>query len=187
MFVLAGFEVGIVLQGQQRADLSSREVALMFAECSVVMLCVNAFLFFTSLLEKVSARSLSVAGLILAMVGLAVMSQHRSELWIYVGISLTAAGTGLLLPVIYYLAAGASRHTLGATMGGLAAAAGLGQTLGSSVGGWLFGALAQRSFGLLILPLVVMLVVLIAKPRWWPVGPAESTSRSTYVEAKRSP
>ena len=179
MFVLAGFELGIVLQGQQHTSLSSREVALMFAECSLVMLGINALLFFTSLLEKTSARSLMSAGLILAMAGLTVLAQHRSEAWMYLGVSLTAAGTGLVLPVISYLAAGTSRQKLGVTMGGLAAAAGLGQTLGSSVGGWLFGALAQRSFGWLTLPLVAILILLVARQGWWSAIPAEFTRRST--------
>lgn len=179
MFVLAGFELGIVLQGQQHASLSSREIALMFAECSLVMLGVNALLFFTSLLEKTSARKLLCAGLILAMVGLAVLAQHYSEAWMYLGVSLTSAGTGLVLPVIAYLAAGTTRQKLGVTMGGLAAAAGLGQTLGSSIGGWLFGALAQRSFGWLTLPLVAMLILLVARPGWWSVIPAEFSRRPT--------
>ena len=177
MFVLATFELGIVLQGQQHTGLSSREVALMFAECSLVMLGINALLFFTSLLEKTSARSLMSAGLILAMAGLAVLAQHRAEAWMYLGVSLTAAGTGLLLPVISYLAAGTSRHKLGVTMGGLAAAAGLGQTLGSVTGGWLFGTLAQRSFGWLTLPLVAMLILLVARPGWWSASPSELAHR----------
>jgi MFS family permease len=179
MFVLAAFELGIVLQGQQHASLSSRQVSIMFAECSLVMLGINAFLFFTALMEKVSARSLIGAGLILAMVGLAVLSQHNSDAWMYLGISLTSAGTGLVLPVISYQAAGAKRQKLGAIMGGLAAAAGLGQTLGSASGGWLFGAIAQRSFAWLTLPLVVMLILLVARPGWWSAIPAEFARRST--------
>ena len=179
MFVLAGFELGIVLQGQQHINLSSREVALMFAECSLVMLGINTVLFFTSLLEKTSARSIMSAGLILAMAGLAVLAQHRSEAWMYLGVSLTAAGTGLVLPVISYLAAGTSRQKLGSTMGGLAAAAGFGQMIGSAAGGWLFGALAQRSFGWLNLPLVVMLILLVARPGCWSAIPVEFTHRPT--------
>ena len=58
MFALAGFEIGIVLQGRQHADLSTQGVALMFAECSLVMLVINALLFFTSLLDRVSSRLL---------------------------------------------------------------------------------------------------------------------------------
>ena len=179
MFVLAGFELGIVLQEQQHASLSSRQVAMMFAACSLVMLGVNALLFFTALMEKTSARKLLGAGLILAMAGLAVLAQHQSEAGMYLGVSLTSAGTGLVLPVIAYLAAGATRHKLGVTMGGLAAAAGFGQTLGSSVGGWLFGAFAQRSFSWLTLPLVAMLILVVARPGWWSAIPAEFTRRPT--------
>ena len=167
MFVLAGFELGIVLQGQQEAGQSSRQAALMFAECSLVMLGVNALLFFTSLLQKIAARILISAGLVLAMAGLAVLTQHRSELWMYLGVSFTSAGTGLVLPVIAYLAAGASANKLGTTMGGLAAAAGLGQTLGSAAGGWLFGAFAQRGFGWLTVPLIAMLIFLLPRPHRW--------------------
>lgn len=161
MFTLAGFELGISLQGQQ-TGMSARQVALMFAECSLVMLAINALLFFTSLLEKISPRAVIGTGLVLAITGLFVMAGFSSDAALYLGVSLTSAGTGLVLPVIAYLAAGAARQKLGATMGGLAAAAGVGQTLGSSVGGWLFGALAQRTFAGLTLPLIALLVLLLA-------------------------
>ncbi len=167
MFVLAGFELGIVLQGLQQAGQSSRQAAIMLAECSLVMLGVNALLFITSLLEKVSARVLIGAGLLLAVVGLAVLAVGRANGWMYLGVSLTSAGTGLVLPVIAYLAAGASANKLGTTMGGLAAAAGLGQTLGSAAGGWLFSTLAQLSFAWLTVPLLAMLLILLARPLWW--------------------
>lgn len=105
-------------------------------------------------------------GLILATAGLAVLGLHRSEAWVYFGISLTSAGTGLVLPVIAYLAGGASRQHLGTTMGSLAAAAGLGQTLGSALGGWLFGAVGELAFGWMILPLVLMLLLLFLGSGW---------------------
>ena len=178
MFVLAGFELAIVLQGQQ-AGQSSRQAAIMLAECSLVMLGVNALLFITSLLEKLSARILIGAGLSLAVVGLAVLAVDRSDAWMYLGVSLTSAGTGLVLQVIAYLAAGSSPQRLGVVMGGLTAAAGLGQTLGSAAGGWLFGVLAHRSYGLLALPLLVMLGLLLARPAWWSViSGASITHRS---------
>jgi MFS family permease len=176
MLVLAGFELGIVLQGQQHADMSPRQVAVMFAECSLVMLVVNALLFLSGMLEKIASRTLVAAGLLLAMSGLAVMAWHSAEGWLYLAIALTSAGTGLVLPVIAYLAAGVSCPRLGATMGALAATAGLGQTLGSSLGGWLFGSFSQRSFGMLIVPLAGMLVLLFARPGWWSVTPGTSTS-----------
>lgn len=186
MFVLAGFELGILLQGQLHSGVSAQEISIMFAECSLVMLGVNALLFFTALLEKVPAHKLMGAGLILAMLGLVVLTQHRTDAWIYVGISLTAAGTGVVLPVIAYLAAGASPQKLGVAMGGLAAASGIGQTLGSSVGGWLFSAIEQRSFGWLAAPLMAMLMLLLLRPRWWSVI-AEDSATSSFPQTLPSP
>ena len=176
-FVLSGFELGIVLQGRQHADSTTQEIALMFAECSLVMLGVNAILFFTSLLDEVSPRMVITAGSLIGVSGLALLGLHQSIEWMFIGISLTSAGTGLVLPVISFLAAGASRRSLGATMGSLASAAGLGQTLGSSAGGWLFGALAQLAFGWLALPLVATLILLLSRPSWWAAtGPAARAS-----------
>ena len=179
-FVLSGFELGIVVQGSQHANSTTQEIALMFAECSLVMLGVNALLFFTSLLDKVSPRLVIAGGSLLGVSGLALLGLHQSSEWMFVGISLTSAGTGLVLPVISFLAAGAACRNLGATMGWLAAAAGLGQTLGSAAGGWLFGALAQIGFGWLALPLVAMLILLLLRPSWW-------SAAVTSPEASLSP
>ena len=184
MFVLAGFELGIVLQGQRQSGQSSGQAAIMLAECSLVMLAVNGLLFITSTLEKVSPRVLIGAGMLLALLGLVALAVERSNAWMYLGVSLTSAGTGLVLPVITYLAAGASPQKLGAVMGGLAAASGLGQTLGSAAGGWLFGEFAHRSFGWLTLPLLVMLVLLLARPHWWSVIAAASTARSKRLAVR---
>lgn len=172
MSVLAGFEVGMVLQGQPTSGMAARQVALMLAVCMLVMLAINAMLFFTALLKKMSARILMEIGLVLAMAGLTVLAASGAEYSMYWGLSLTAAGTGLVLPVISYLSAGVSREKLGVTMGSLAAAVALGQAVGSSAGGWLFGAVAQRSYLLLLLPLVAMLVLLIVRPGWWSGGDA---------------
>lgn len=165
--VLSGFELGIVLQGRQHAELSTQQVAMMFAECSLVMLGINALLFFTALLDKVPPRMIVAAGSLLGMAGLAALALHQTNEWMYIGVSLTSAGTGLVLPVISFLAAGVSHRKLGATMGGLAAAAALGQTLGSATGGWLFGAVARLSFAWLALPLLATLILLLLRPSWW--------------------
>jgi MFS family permease len=165
--VLSGFELGIVLQGRQHAELSTQQVALMFAECSLVMLAINALLFFTALLDKVSLRLVIAAGSLLGLAGLVVLALHQTNTGMYIGVSLTSAGTGLVLPVISFLAAGASHRTLGVTMGGLAAAGALGQTLGAAAGGWLFGVVERLSFAWLALPLLAVLTLLLLRPSWW--------------------
>ncbi|MBI3383447.1 MAG: MFS transporter [Aquabacterium sp.] len=172
MFALSGFEVGIMLQGQQHPDLSSRQVSMMFAECSLVMLGVNAVLFFSELLERTPPRKLICVGLLLAITGLALLAWHRAEAWMYLGVSLTSAGTGLVLPVIAYVAAGAERDRLGVTMGGLAAASSVGQIVGSAVGGWLFGVAAQHSYGWLTAPLVAILALVLLRPALWARQPS---------------
>ena len=178
--VLSGFEIGIVLQGRQHAELSTQQVALMFAECALVMLAINALLFVTALLARVSARLVVAAGSVLGLAGLLVLALHQTNEWMYIGVSLTSAGTGLVLPVILFLAAGASQRKLGATMGGLAAAGALGQTLGSAAGGWLFGAVAQLSFAWLGLPLLATLILFLVRPSWW-------RAAATAPEAALSP
>ncbi len=167
MFVLSGFEIGIVLHGGQEANLSTQEVAMMFALCSLVMLGVNALLFFTALLDKVAPRLVMAIGSIIGMSGLALLALQQSTAAMYLGVSLTSAGTGLVIPVIAFLAAGASQRSLGVTMGGLAAATALGQTLGSATSGWLFGAMVQRGFAWLSLPLLATLILLLSRPAWW--------------------
>ena len=179
MFVLAGFELGLVLQGQQGGP-SSRQAALMLAECSLVMLGVNALLFATSMLEKIPTRILMMAGLVLATVGLGVLAVDRSDVWMYLGVSLTSAGTGLVLPGIAFMAAGATPSKLGVVMGGLAASAGFGQTLGSAAGGWLFGAAAQRGFAWLALPLMAMTIVLVVRSEWWSAAITVPVSKSSH-------
>lgn len=73
----------------------------------------------------------------------------------------------------------------GTTMGGLAAAAGLGQTLGSAAGGWLFSALAQLSFAWLTVPLLAMLLILLARPLWWSGNTANFSRRVTRQHGAR--
>lgn len=178
-FVLAAFELGIVLQGKRYAELSTQGVAMMFAECALVMLGINAVLFFTALLGKVSSRLVLAVGSLIGLSGLVLLALQGSPTWMYVGVSITAAGTGLVLPVISFLAAGAAHRKLGATMGGLAAASASGQTLGSAAGGWLFGILARLGFVWLALPLLVTLLLPLLRGAKWgaavarPAGPAK--------------
>lgn len=160
MFVLTGFEVAIVLQGGKVSGTTPPSPALMLVVCSLAMLAVNAVLFVTDLLAKASARLLTAAGLAVSIAGLALLAATSDGAWMYVGVALAAAGTGLLLPVISYVAAGVGKETLGIVMGALAAALALGQTAGSFIAGWLHGLAGQASFAWLATALAVLLVVL---------------------------
>lgn len=172
MFVLAGFELGLVLEAGK--NWSSQDISVMFAECSLVMLLIDALLFFTNLLDRVSPRRALLMALVVAVAGLGLLAFDTSGEWRYVGVSLTSAGTGVALPTISFLAAGLSPSRLGVAMGGLAATAGLGQTFGSALAGWLFPVSAINSFAWLAVPLVVIL-------SWLSLGPNGSL-RSSLIE-----
>jgi len=114
---------------------------------------------------------------LMMMGSLAVLAVDPSIGWMYLGISLVSAGIGLVSPVIAFLAAATSQRNLGATMGSLAAAGALGQTLGSAVGGWLFGAVARLSSAWLAVPLLAALILVLLRPSWWTrAGPAPPAS-----------
>ena len=93
--------------------------------------------------------------------------------------SLVMLGANAMLIFTALLEKASSRKLIGArlllAMGELAAAAGIGQTLGSSAGGWLFSAIEQRSFGWLAAPLAVVVLLLLARPRWDSAIPGESS------------
>lgn len=160
MFVLAGFEVAVVLQGGKGPGAASPSAAWMLVVCSLTMLAVNAVLFATDLLARASARLLAAAGLVTSIAGLVLLAATSVGMWMYVGVAFAAAGTGLLLPVISYVAAGVGKETLGIVMGTLAAALALGQTAGSLSGGWLYGLAGQASFAWLAALLAGGLIVI---------------------------
>jgi len=162
MFVLAGFELGLVLEAGKNWSL--QDISVMFAECSLVMLLIDGALFFTNLLDRISPRKVLLVALVVAVAGLGLLAFDTSGEWRYIGVSLTSAGTGVALPTISFLAAGLSPSRLGATMGGLAATSGLGQTFGSALAGWLFSVSAISSFAWLAAPLVAILGWLAVKP-----------------------
>lgn len=53
------------------------------------------------------------AGSLIGLAGLALLAWHGTVEWMYVGVSVTSAGTGLVLPVLSFLAAGAAHRKLG--------------------------------------------------------------------------
>ena len=169
MFVLAGFELGILLQGQQHPGVSAQEVSIMFAECSLVMLGVNALLFFTALLGK--SPSTKAHG-------------HRADSGHARACRVDAASHRRR--EVRWHQSYRGRYRLGVAMGGLAAAAGIGQTLGSSGGGWLFSAIEPRSFGWLAVPLMAMLMLLLLRPFWWSAI-ADESGTSSVPPALRTP
>lgn len=164
MFVLTAVEVIVVLHGGRQAA-AAPNAAAMLVVCGLTMLVVNAVLFITALLAKAAAAMLAVAGLVLSMGGLTTLSLASQPAWMYLGIGLAAAGVGLLLPLVSFVASSGTKEALGVIMGALNAVLASGQMLGSFSAGWLYGVAGQLSFGWLNVVFGVLLVMLALRGR----------------------
>jgi MFS family permease len=144
MFGIGSFEVGLALQGQQVLNLGPRGIGWMFAECSLVMILVQVFVF-APLLRHFGGGLLMPAFLAMA-VGVALLPFATTSLLLIIGVGLVAGAAGVLIPALAYLVTLAAGTRHGMALGKQTAAASLGQAAGSAVAGWLFAVLIGRSF-----------------------------------------
>lgn len=146
LFGLGAFEVLMPLASETRLRLDPGGLAMMFAECSLVMIAVQAILFFTPVFTRVPGWVIVASGFATMAVGTAWFALGDTQVAAYVGVGLVAAGSGWLLPSIGYIAAVKEEYPAGALFGALIAAASLGQATGSALGGWLFERASGGSF-----------------------------------------
>jgi len=141
------FEVGLALRGKQELGLTPYQIALMFTECSLVMLAIQAIVFSPwfkpDKTRWLIAPALSVLALSLFLVPWA--SDFTSMLIV---IGAIAASAGILTPILTYWISAKAGSAQGWELGKQTAAASLGVTVGSMAGGFLFNiaALPGASF-----------------------------------------
>jgi MFS family permease len=138
MFALASFEVGITLRGQQRLGWSPSRIGFLFAECSVLMIVIQGFLFST-LIKRVPSGWLLGPGLAAMVVGLALMPLTANYDRILLLVTLISAGASVVAPMITYWASIGAGLAQGAALGTQTAASSLGQALGSAAVAASFG------------------------------------------------
>jgi len=148
LFGLGAFEVMLPLLGPRTLGLDAGSLALLFAECSAVMLAVQAALFFSPALARVPGRAVIAVGFALMAVGAAGLALARTGWGAYAAIAVLAFASGWLLPAIGYLASSAGSAT-GTLLGALTGLGVLGQAVGSLVGGWLYDRAAAGALWLL--------------------------------------
>ena len=148
MFGLGAFEVGLTVFAAQRLALGPGVLALLFVECSLAMLVVQGWLALAP--AAASRRSIPiVAAAFGAMAaGFSVLALAPTLTLAYLGVALVAAGSGVLLPLLTFLASLPRTAGLGAAIGIQTAAANLGQAAGSAAAGWLYGGMNRESFWL---------------------------------------
>ena len=153
-FGLGSFEVGLALEGQQTLGLGPRQVEIMFSECSLVMILVQAFAL-PALITRTGGRSLLAPALAAMAAGLVVLPFSANFGGLLLTVGLIAAAGGILIPALAYLVSLTAGTGQGLAFGAQTAAVSLGQAVGSAAAGWLFplhhGAPFWVTAGLLVL------------------------------------
>ena len=134
---VGAFEVGLSLRGKQVLNLSAYQIGMMFMECSLVMVVVQAIIF-SPLLKPETTRHLITPSLVILAVGLAVVPFATGYIMTTVAVALVAGSAGILSPAATYWISLGAGHTQGTELGRQTAAASLGQAAGSIAGGALF-------------------------------------------------
>ncbi len=156
------FEVGLALRGKQELGLTPYQIALMFTECSLVMLVMQAFVF-SPWFKPDATRWLIAPALSVLAAGLLLVPWASDFTLMLVVIGAVAASAGILSPILTYWISAKAGSAQGWELGKQTAAASLGVTLGSAAGGLLFNfaALPGASFvltaGLTVLGFVLSL------------------------------
>lgn len=134
---VGAFEVGLSLRGKQVLDLSAYQIGLMFTECSLVMIVVEAIVF-SPLVKPEMTRHLITPSLVALAGGLAAVPFASGYLMTTIAVALVAGSAGILSPIATYWISLGAGDTQGTELGRQTAAASLGQATGSVAGGALF-------------------------------------------------
>jgi MFS family permease len=156
------FEVGLALRGKQELGLTQYQIALMFTECSLVMIVVQAIVF-SPWVKPETTRWFIAPALAVLAAGLILVPDASNFILMLVVIGAVAASAGILSPILTYWISSKANSAQGAALGKQTAAASLGAAMGSAVGGLLFNvaALPGASFvlvaGLTVLGFLISL------------------------------
>ncbi len=146
-FGLGSFEVGMVLQARQRLGWEASTLALMFAECSLVMIAVQVVLF-TPAFKALPGHRLVVPAFLALTVGFTLIPGAVSFSTMLLVVGVIAASSGMLMPALTHMVSVQTVLPLGAALGLQTALSSLGQGLGSAAVGVLYGPLGDRFFWL---------------------------------------
>ena len=145
-YALGSFEVSIALQGRQTLGLDPYRVGIMFMECSLIMVAIQALIFCFPVLKRLSGTLVLVFGFLAMTAGFLLLPIVTAYNAMLLMVALVAGGSGILLPFLTYRISFSAPLGLGTTLGLQTAAASLGQGSGSAAGGWLFGLWNNSSF-----------------------------------------
>lgn len=160
------FEVGLALRGRQQFGLTPYEVALMFTECSLVMITVQAVIF-SPWIKPATTRWFIAPSLAVLAIGLLMVPRADNFLMIFFVVGAIAASAGILSPIFTYWISSSAGTAQGKQLGKQTAAASLGAATGSAAGGIFFNVtwLPDASFVLIAALTVIGLLLSLGLPK----------------------
>lgn len=133
---VAAFEVELALLGKDNLGLTSYQIALMFAECSLVMLVMQAMVF-SPWVNPEKTRWLISPMLVLLAIGLLIVPQASDFPVMLIAVGTVSASAGVLSPILVYWVSVKAGLSQGWELGKQAATISLGLVVGSALGGFL--------------------------------------------------
>lgn len=132
------FEVGLALRGKQDLGLTQVQIALMFTTCSLVMIVMQAIIFFSPWIKPATTRWLIAPALGVLAAGLYLVPEASSFGLMLAAVGVVAASAGILAPILTYWISSKAGQAQGAQLGKQTAAASVGGAIGSAAGGLLY-------------------------------------------------
>lgn len=133
------FEMDVALRGESGGGLSPYQIALMFTECSLIMILAQ-MVALTPGIRPNNTRWIVVPALTILAVGLGATPYARTFPAMLAIVAVVSASAGVLAPVFtYWISIGAGTER-GSELGRQTAASSLGGAVGSLLGGFLAGA-----------------------------------------------
>lgn len=168
------FEVDLALRGNREAGLNQYQIAVMFTECSLVMLAAQGAVFSPWIKPQVT-RWLIAPALVVLGAGLYLASSASTFLEMLAAVGAVAGSAGIISPILTYWISLRAGTAQGAEIGKQTAATSLGGAAGSFAGGTLIGIepVPGLSFVVMAAAIGVGAVIAAGLPRRLETGHAE--------------
>ncbi len=155
------FEVGLALRGKQDLGLSQYQIAIMFTECSLVMLVVQAAVF-SPWIEPETTRWFIAPAFAILAAALFLVPRASDFTLMLAAVGAVAASAGVLSPILTYWISSKAGRAQGAELGKQTSAASLGAAIGSAAGGVLFDVAWLPNASFLLVTLLTATGVLLS-------------------------
>lgn len=147
MYAVGAFEVGLSTLARQKLQLDAAQLGMMYAECALAMLVMQA-LFFADPFKNFANRYLLFPAFGVTAIALVLFPLANTHDRLVGVVALIAGGAGVIAPLISYRVSVLADGQQGKSFGLQSASSYLGQALGSAGSGMLFGLNPQLPYWL---------------------------------------